>query len=241
MDLSINCPVLAGRVAHWQVLTQDQRVLQTVAGYQLELLTTQYQARHPQQMHCSLEEQTQIIQEVSELLFKGMITETNLIPKKIVSQIFLVEKKGEGQRLVVNLRGLNQFVKVEYFKMEGQYLLLQARDWMIKLDLKDAYLLLVPIHPEHQKHLVFQWNSKWYQFTCLPFGLSAAPRAFTKLSSRLFEADEMLSDNLSGPHLDPSPGQGPVTSDHTISMSAVGVSEAVSKQQEIIVDTINKL
>ena len=166
-----------------------------------------------------------------ELLFKGMMTETNLIPNK-----FLVEKKGEGQRPVV--RGLNQFVKVEYFKMEGLYLLLQARDWMIKLDLKDAYLQ-VPIHPEHQKYLVFQWNSKWYQFTCLPFGLSAASRAFTKLSSRLFEADGMLSNNLSGPHLDPSPGQRPVTSDHTISMSAVGVSGAVSKQQEIIVDIMS--
>jgi len=51
---------------------------------------------------------------------------------------------------------------------------------MVKLNLKDAYLQ-VPIHLDHQEYLVFQWNSKFYQFTCLPFDLSAAPRAFTKL------------------------------------------------------------
>ena len=40
MELSIKCPALAGRVAHFlanrEVLTQDQWVLQTVADYQLE-------------------------------------------------------------------------------------------------------------------------------------------------------------------------------------------------------------
>ena len=84
---------------------------------------------------------------------------------------------------MINLKGLNQYVKVEHFKMEGLHLLPdlnQAEDWMVKLDLKDAYLQ-IPIHPDHRKYLVFQWDDKFYQFICLPFGLSAAPRAFTKL------------------------------------------------------------
>ena len=51
---------------------------------------------------------------------------------------------------------------------------------MAKLDLKDAYLQ-VPIHPDHHQFLQFQWEGKTYQFKCLPFGLSAAPRVFTKL------------------------------------------------------------
>ena len=50
----------------------------------------------------------------------------------------------------------------------------------MKLDLKDAYLQ-VPIHPDHHKFLQFQWEGKTYQFKCLPFGLSVAPRVFTKL------------------------------------------------------------
>ena len=67
--------------------------------------------------------------------------------------------------------------------MEGLHLLpdlIQPGDWMIKLDLKDAYLQ-VPIHPDHQKFLVIEWNNLFYQFRCLPFGLSTAPRVFTKL------------------------------------------------------------
>ena len=51
---------------------------------------------------------------------------------------------------------------------------------MVKLDLKDAYLQ-VPIHPDHQHLLTFQWEGKSYMFKCLPFGLSSAPRVFTKL------------------------------------------------------------
>jgi len=84
---------------------------------------------------------------------------------------------------VINLKGLNQFVKTKHFKMEGLHLLpdlLQSQDWMVKMDLKDAYLQ-VPIHPDHQHLLSFQWEGKIYKFQCLPFGLSPAPRVFTKL------------------------------------------------------------
>ena len=51
---------------------------------------------------------------------------------------------------------------------------------MVKLDLKDAYLQ-VPIHQEHQCLLQFHWERKTYQFVCLPFGLTSAPRVFTKI------------------------------------------------------------
>ena len=49
---------------------------------------------------------------------------------------------------------------------------------MIKLDLKDAYFM-VPIAPQHQK---LQWEGRNFHFTCLPFGLSTAPRTFTKVT-----------------------------------------------------------
>ena len=102
---------------------------------------------------------------------------------EFVSQIFQAEKKDGGHRPVVNLKCLNQYVKTEHFRMEGLYLLpdlLQAQDWMVRLDLKDAYLQ-VPIHLNHQHLLTFQWEGKNYMFKCLPFGLSSAPRVFTKL------------------------------------------------------------
>ena len=51
---------------------------------------------------------------------------------------------------------------------------------MTRIDIKDAYFA-IPIHPQHQKFLRFQWKGKCFQFTCLPFGLVSAPRVFTKL------------------------------------------------------------
>ena len=51
---------------------------------------------------------------------------------------------------------------------------------MIKMDLKDAYLQ-VPVHEAHQCFLLFAWEGKHYKFQSLPFGLSSAPRVFTKL------------------------------------------------------------
>ena len=46
-----------------------------------------------------------------------------------------------GQRLVINLKPLNQFLQVEHFKMEGIHTLrdnLKPGDWLGKVDLKDA-------------------------------------------------------------------------------------------------------
>ena len=92
----MECPALVGRVAHfqtnWELLTQDKWVLQTVAGYQLELLGVPYQTRHPPPTRASFENQAQISAEVSELLSKDAITETRVSTDQFVSQLFLVKK-----------------------------------------------------------------------------------------------------------------------------------------------------
>ena len=58
--------------------------------------------------------------------------------------------------------------------------LLREADWMASIDLKDAYLSIA-IWEEHRKYLRFLWENTMYEFQCLPFGLSSAPRVFTKL------------------------------------------------------------
>ena len=67
-------------------------------------------------------------------------------------------------------------------QMEGMGILrelLRVNDWMVKVDLTDAYFT-IPIHTDHQPYLRFIVGQKHYQFTCLPFSLSCAPRVFTK-------------------------------------------------------------
>ena len=52
--------------------------------------------------------------------------------------------------------------------------------YMASIDLKDAYYS-VPVADEDRKLLKFQWEDRYFQFTCLPNGLACAPRLFTKL------------------------------------------------------------
>ena len=94
-------------------------------------------------------------------------------------------KEGWTMRPIIDLRELNKFIHWEHFKMEGIHLiqmLLQEGNWMMKLDLKDAYFA-VPIHHTHRRYLMFQFRGITYQFECLPFGLTSAPRVFTKIMS----------------------------------------------------------
>lgn len=101
-----------------------------------------------------------------------------------VSNIFLVPKKDGGQRPVVNLKALNQFVQTDHFKMEGLQTvkqLVRPGNWPTKVDLKDVYFS-IPIHLRQTRFLHFQFQRTIYEFRCLLFGLSLAPLVFTKTS-----------------------------------------------------------
>ena len=52
--------------------------------------------------------------------------------------------------------------------------------FMASIDLTDAYHS-VPIAKVHQKYLKISWKGQLYQYCSLAFGLSSAPRIFTKL------------------------------------------------------------
>ncbi len=58
--------------------------------------------------------------------------------------------------------------------------LIQKDDYFTSIDLQDAYFS-VPIHEHDQKFLKFRLNGALYKFVCLPFGLSPAPKLFTKI------------------------------------------------------------
>lgn len=126
--------------------------------------------------------QIEIIEfEISTLLGIREIEEAQEIG--LISSIFTIPKKSGGFRPVINLKALNNFVVYNHFKMEGLPTvksIVQANDWLAKIDLTDAYLTVL-MHQSHRRFLLFAWKGKIYQFTCLPFGLSSAPRIFTKL------------------------------------------------------------
>ena len=71
--------------------------------------------------------------EAKSLLQKQVIQHLLTLPVRFYSNMFMVPKKGGGQRPVINLKYLNHFVKSEHFKMEGLHTvktLLRKNDWM---------------------------------------------------------------------------------------------------------------
>ncbi|CAH1255216.1 TPR [Branchiostoma lanceolatum] len=177
-----------GRLVHflqkWQQLTSDPWVLQCVRGYKLEFATTppiqrrlpSCRARGPQQVEV-------LNEEVGVLLSKGAIREVPYHSTQFVSTLFTVPKKTGGLRPVINLKPLNRYLQVRRFKMEGLGVLkhlLQPGDFMGKVDLKDAYFT-IPVDVNSRRFLTFQWQGRFYQFQCVPFGVATAPRVFTKV------------------------------------------------------------
>ena len=119
---------------------------------------------------------------VSSMREKAAIEEPPSSPG-FYSSIFITPKVTGGWRPIINLRPLNQFVKVDKFKMETPRTVLQALrpgDWMFSVDLKDAYFQ-VPIHPRSRRFLRFLWRGRAWQFRALCFGLSTAPQVFTRV------------------------------------------------------------
>ena len=181
---------VAGRLQYflhnWQVVTKDQWILQTIQGAELEFSQAPIQRQIPHPPHLSAQDRALLWEEVTKLKEKGAIQELSPSQEKLqtgfFSNLFLVPKKDGSARPVINLRALNQFIPMEHFKMEGMQTLrdlLRQGDWLTKVDLKDAYFS-IPIAPEYQRYLRFTVENHYFQFTCLPFGLSSTPWVFTK-------------------------------------------------------------
>ena len=87
-------------------------------------------------------------EEVESLLKKGAIEQVHEDSPGFYSFLFFVPKKGGGQRPVINLRPLNEFIRKKPFHMTTLKEVGQAirhGDWSITLDLQDAFLH-VPVH-----------------------------------------------------------------------------------------------
>ena len=100
-----------------------------------------------------------------------------------ISKICLTPKPDGSQRLILNLKHFNQYVKTSHFKIEDHRTvvkLIRKDCFLATLDLKDAYLLL-PVNKQYRKYLRFVFEGTLYEYNAMPFGLNFAPLIFTKL------------------------------------------------------------
>ncbi|KAM4049276.1 uncharacterized protein ACNLHF_007801 [Anomaloglossus baeobatrachus] len=149
----------------------------------------------PPQWYCltptrkSEDQHNALVTEVLTLVEKRVLTPVPLHERGrgFYSPLFLVPKPDGSFRTIINLRKLNLFLTYRRFKMESLLTtikLLYPNCYMAVLDLKDAYYH-VPVHALYQQYFrvaLFMHNSvHHFQFTAMPFGVSLAPRIFTKV------------------------------------------------------------
>uniref|UniRef100_A0A803TRP3 ribonuclease H n=1 Tax=Anolis carolinensis TaxID=28377 RepID=A0A803TRP3_ANOCA len=165
----------------WRAITTDKWVLQIISsGYSIEFF---------QQPHTGCIKATppsKVLQEeIRTLLDKGAIVQLHpsMFSQAFFSRYFLVPKKDGGQRPVLDLRGLNNYINPKKFRMVTLSTILPLLPdgaWFASIDLKDAYFH-VAIAPQHHRYLAFMVAQKAFCFRVLPFGISIAPRVFTKV------------------------------------------------------------
>lgn len=172
--LSSSLPPLGGRLQifsqAWDRFASDAWVRRMVQGFEIELVDLRDRLCPAPPLP---EEGALVHAELLELRTKGSIELAHPSSTGLISNIFLVEKKDGRMRPVINLHHLNRLVKYRHFKMEGIHLLwdiLLQEDWMIQLDLQDAYLT-IPIQEPSWDLLRFRWHGRIWRFSCLPFGL----------------------------------------------------------------------
>lgn len=165
------------------MITSNPLLLSWIKGYKIPFDSLPFQASFPKKACESQKEKAETAKLIGEILEKGAIVPCEPIEGQFISDIFLVPKTDGSNRLILNLKKLNEFITTNHFKLEDRKTainLINERCFMATIDLKDAYYA-VSIIESDRRFLRFQFDQKFYEFTCLPFGLATAPYVFTKL------------------------------------------------------------
>ena len=178
----------AGRLSHflnfWKQITSDQWVLRVVeSGYRMKFVREP--PRTGVRQTSLLRGGDVLLDEVAELCAKSAVEPVPPGQEKdgFYSTYFVVPKKDGGVRPILNLKPFNRCLPKQKFKMEtlqSIISIMQPGLWLASVDLKDAYFH-VPIARDQWKYLRFSLAGKAYQYRVTPFGLSPAPRLFTRV------------------------------------------------------------
>ena len=172
---------LSGCTETWAKLTSDPEILQTVKGCKMEFTQRPVKTTPIREYQFSVAEKEPTEKEIKDLESNGAVSRVSPVQDQFINNLFLVKKKEGKNRPAINLKQLNGFLDY-HFKMENISVLknlLRPTDWMVKLDLKDAYFCV--LHKDFRKYLRFKWGSPTREFNCLPFGHGPAPRKFTNI------------------------------------------------------------
>lgn len=187
----------------WEASTSDKWVLSTIQqGYLIEFHRPPHDHFVPSPRSPRHKKHHLMQKAIQHLLEIGAIepVPSSDVFKGCYSVLFIVPKKDGSWRAVLDLKWVNKFITKRRFRMETLRSILDSLrhlDFLVSLDLREAYLH-IPIHPSHRRFLRFCYHNNHFQYRALPFGLSSAPRVFTKIMISL-----VAQWRLSGIHVHP--------------------------------------
>lgn len=164
-------------VSEWQKLTSDRNILNIIAHCEIEFKDNILPIQKPNSVR-------------NLTINMGAIEEVSPVKGQFISSIFVRPKKSGEYRVILNLKNLNEFVEYHHFKMDTfntALELIKPNMYMASIDLRHAYHS-ISMHENFRKYLRFIWDDKIFQYSCLPFGLTSAPRIFTKIMKVVFSA-----------------------------------------------------
>lgn len=113
-------------------------------------------------------------------LAEGVIEEVAEEEVLFVLANFVIQQ-GEKKRIIYDARRINLWLEDGTVQYEQLFWLeLLACPFMSKVDLQSGYYQ-VPLAEEDRQWVGFRFEGKYFRWKILPFGLSSAPKAFTKL------------------------------------------------------------
>ncbi|XP_045036842.1 uncharacterized protein LOC116935930 [Daphnia magna] len=170
--LAVSERCIGGRIKHfskaWKLISADPWILNVVRhGLELDFETPPVMVKFPCNARMDVDQLSIGNKEVGALLQKGAAVKASKIG--FVSSMFIIKKASGGFRPIINLRKLNSFLVYRHFKMEGLPTLkhlIRERDWMVKIDLRDAYLT-VPVNENFHEFLQFLWAGKSFSLVVI--------------------------------------------------------------------------
>ena len=120
---------------------------------------------------------------IPKWLETGVVREVKTKIPLWFSRLFTRPKKNGMLRPVIDLSELNRLLKIPTFRMETVAVISKAISgilWACSVDIEDAYFH-VPMNWDFHKYLAFRLRGRTFVFQFLPFGLSPAPWAFSRI------------------------------------------------------------
>ena len=175
---------LSRYIENWkQNITSNSFILNIIReGYKIQLISSKFSFL-PIISKPSILKRDIVFKEIFDLVLSGAISVVDPNPLQIVSRVFCVPKQNNKYRLIIDLSHLNNYVNKCSFRLEDKETikcLIEPYDYMVSIDLCNAFHS-ISLHPSSKPLVTFEFENIRYSFNVIPFGLSSAPRIFTKI------------------------------------------------------------